>query len=166
DWYLTQAVEETIKGETGGTIISNDGNTEIAIPPDAVAGAVTFTFAPQPAPAYDTGTLDFAGNSFELTAQDSLGEPITTFAQPIIITLYYDEADLGDVPEENLFLFYWDEDSLAWMDVVTTCESGAYTRDLEEDWLSVPICHLSQFALMSLEEEPFLFEIFLPLITK
>jgi Leucine-rich repeat (LRR) protein len=152
DWYLTQAVEQTISGEIGGTIVSNDTNTEISIPPNAVDGDVTFTFAPQPAPAYETGDLYFAGNSFELTAQDSLGDPITTFAQPIIITLHYKEADLGDIPEENLFLYYWDEDSAAWVDVVTTCDTGSYTRNLEENWLSVPICHLSQFALMGTED--------------
>ena len=166
DWYLTQAVEKTILGETGGTIVSNDGNTEVAIPPGAFEGEGTFTFAPQSWPAYDTGALFFAGISFELTAQDFLGDPITTFAQPIIITLYYDETDLGDIPDENLFLYFWDEDSSTWMDVVTTCETGAYTRNLQENWLSVPICHLSQFALMGLEEEPSSFDIFLPLISK
>ena len=152
DWYLTQAVEQTIPGETGGTLVSNDGNTEISIPPNAVDGDVNFTFVPQPSPAYDTGALVFAGNSFELTAQDALEDPITTFAQSIIITLHYDEVDLGDIPEENLFLYYWDEDGAAWVDVVTTCDSGTYTRNLEENWLSVPICHLSQFALMATEE--------------
>jgi Leucine-rich repeat (LRR) protein len=161
DWYLTQAVEVVIQGESGGTLISNDENTEITIPPDAVSGEVTFLFDPQPAPSQATGSLDFAGNSFELTAWDEAEQPVTTFAHPLVITISYDEESLGVIPEISLFLYYWDETQSAWLDAVTTCDGGEYTRNLAEDWLSLPICHLSEFALLG-EAYP----LFLPLIAR
>ncbi|MFZ3069884.1 MAG: hypothetical protein WA110_02010, partial [Anaerolineaceae bacterium] len=160
DWYLTQAVEVVIQGESGGTIISHDENTEITIPPDAVSGEVTFLFDPQPTPSQATGSLDFAGNSFELTAWDAIG-PVTAFAQPSVITISYDEESLGLIPEDSLILYYWDETQSAWLDAVTTCDGGEYTRNLAENWLSLPICHLSEFALLGEE-----YTLYLPLITR
>jgi Leucine-rich repeat (LRR) protein len=162
DWQSTQAVEETIPGETGGTITSNDGNTEIIVPVDAVEGDVTFTFDPQPEPNYFIGNLVFTNNSFELTAQDSLEDPVTEFDEPLTITLHYDEEDLAGTSEEKLFLYYWNEGENWWLDAVTTCDGGFYTRNLDENWLSVPVCHLSEFALLG---EP-VWNFYLPLMTK
>ena len=162
DWYLTQAVEEVIQGESGGTLISNDENTEITIPPDAVSGEVTFLFDPQPTPTQAIDRrLDFAGISFELTAWDETEQPVTTFEHPLVITIFYDEGSLGPIPEDSLILYYWDETQSAWLDVATTCDDGEYTRNLAEDWLSLPICHLSEFALLG-EGYP----LFLPLIAR
>jgi hypothetical protein len=160
DWYLTQAVEEEIPGETGGTVVSNDGNTQIDIPADAVVGTVTILFAPQPDPSESIGVLNFAGNSFELTALVD-GIPVDSFDQPLTLTLQYDEASLGVIPEDTLILYYWDTTELAWLDAVSTCAGGSYTRDLDADWLSLPICHLSEFALLGDS-----FDLFLPSIRR
>ena len=160
DWYMTQAVEETIQGNTGGTIIANDAKTEVEIPTNAVSGEVTFLFEPEPSPDQSVGVLSFAGNSFELTAQDSLGIPVTTFSEPLTLTLYYEESQLGSIPEEELYLFYWDTAMLSWMNVLSTCPSGEYIRDVDANWLSVPLCHLSEFALLG----PPAYQIYIPLI--
>ena len=163
DWYLTQAVEEVIQGESGGTLISNDEYTEIAIPPDAANGEVTFLFDPQPTPTHAIDRrLDFAGNSFELTAWDETEQPVTTFAPPLVITISYDEESLGVIPEISLFLYYWDETQAAWLDAATTCDGGQYTRNLAENWLSLPICRTGEFALVGGEE----YTLYLPLITR
>lgn len=160
DWYLTQAVEEVIPGDIGGTVVSNDGNTEIAVPPGAVEGLLTILFAPQPNPNEGFGVLNFAGNSFELTA--SIGEgPVESFAQPLTLTLQYDQASLGVIPEDTLILYYWDTIELAWLDAASTCAGGIYTRNLDENWLSLPICHLSEFALLGDS-----FDLFLPSIRR
>lgn len=160
DWYLTQAVEEDIPGDTGGTVVSNDGNTEVDIPAGAVEGTLSILFAPQPNPSENIGALNFAGNSFELTA--SIGEvPVTTFSQPLTLTLQYDQASLGVIPEDSLILYYWDTVQLAWVDAASTCEGGTYMRNLDEDWLSLPICHLSEFALLGDS-----FDLFLPSIRR
>lgn len=160
DWYLTQAVEEVIPGDIGGTVVSNDGNTEIDIPAGAAEGLFTILFAPQPDPSQDIGVLNFAGDSFELTAFNELG-PVVSFAQPLTLTLQYDQASLGVIPEDSLILYYWDTDLLDWVDAASTCEGGTYTRNLEEDWLSLPICHLSEFALLGDS-----FDLFLPTIRR
>ena len=105
--------------------------------------------------------MAFVGNSFELTA--FVGEaPITTFPEPLVVTLHYDEANLNGIPESVLKLYYWDTEELAWLDAASTCEGGEYTRDLDENWLSLPICHLSEFALLGQEFRG----IFLPMITR
>ena len=160
DWYLTQAVEEIIDPEDGGDLVSYDESTEVTVPPGAVSEEATFLLFPQPSPSQETGILDFAGNSFELTARDANG-PITTFTEPLTITLHYVEASLGVIQEDSLALHYWDESQSSWLDAVTTCPDGEYTRNLEEDWLSVPICHLSEFALMGESNR-----LYLPLITR
>ncbi len=163
DWYLTQALEEVISADTGGTLISSDGNTEIEIPDGALTTDTTFLFDPQPSPSNDTGSLDFAGNSFELTAWD--GETaVTTFAAPFVITIHYDEADLGYIPEDSLMMFYWDVNTTEWVDAATTCP-GEYTRNLDDNWLSLPVCHLTEFALLG-EPLEAAFDIFLPMITR
>ena len=161
DWYLTQAVEEVIDPGAGGDLVSYDESTEVTVPAGAVSEEATFLLFPQPSPSQETGILDFAGNSFELTAWDADG-PVTTFTEPLTVTLHYDEASLGVIPEDSLALYYWDESHSSWLDAVTTCSDGEYTRDLEDDWLSVPICHLSEFALMGFETA----WLYLPLITR
>jgi Leucine-rich repeat (LRR) protein len=162
DWYLTQAVSETIAGDTGGTIVSNDGNTEIVIPTGAVSGDIDFLFDPQRFPSHGADGLVFARNSFELTAEDSLGNPVIAFNSPITATIAYDEGTLGEIAEDSLRLYYWDESASAWLDVATTCPGGVYTRDLTANWLSVPLCHLSEFALMG----EIVYSTYLPLIIR
>jgi len=146
DWYLTQAVEQEVPN-TGGTILSNDGNTEIVIPAGAGNIETIFLFDPQPNPSEGTGGLAFAGNSFELTARQ--GEtPVSSFGQPLTLTLRYDPNLLGPIPEDSLILYYWNDGLSAWVDAVTTCEGGEFTRDIEANLLRLQICHLSEFALM------------------
>jgi hypothetical protein len=76
----------------------------------------------------------------------------------VIITLEYDESSLGGLDEESLLLMYWDESLSQWID--GAC--GPYDRHPADDWLSVPICHLSEFALVI----PPTFSIYLPLISR
>lgn len=160
DWYLTQAVEAEIPGDTGGTVTSNDSNTVIEIPAGAVEGLFTILFAPQPDPSEDIGVLNFAGNSFELTAFNELG-PVESFTEPLTLTLQYDETSLGVIPEDTLLLYYWDTDQLAWLDAASTCDGGTYIRNFDENWLRLPVCHLSEFALLGDS-----FDLFLPSIRR
>jgi hypothetical protein len=101
---------------------------------------------PQPSSNHDVSRLVFANNTFELSAEDAVGNPITEFNQPMIVTLTYTDTDIVG-PEDALGLYYWDEAASAWVDVVTTCPGGAYTRDLVGNVLSLPVCHLTEFGL-------------------
>ena len=84
---------------------------------------------------------------------------MTVFDPPIIVTIYYTDADIAGVPENSLGLYYWDSASSAWLDAVTTCPGGAYTRDLDGNSFSLPVCHLTEFSVLG---SPI--HIFLPMV--
>jgi len=160
NWHLRQTIEEVI-GSGGGEMTSLDGTVNVVVPPDAVGDNTTFTFAPQRGPKFNIGKLAFAHNSFQLTAADGLGDPVTVFAQPVTVTITYDEATLG-LPEESLKLYYWDTTTSTWLDAVTACDPvGEYIRNLEGNTFSLDICHLSEFAVLS--DAP---RIFLPTVLR
>jgi len=127
-----------------------------------------FTYTPESSPAHSTGTLQYAGISFQLTAHETVsGDPVTTFDPPLQVTIHYDPASLGDIPADSLRLYYWEADGAYWRDVVTTCLGEEYERDLDAHWFKVSICHLSEFAVLGLgPTEEAGFNIFLPLIMK
>ena len=164
DWYKTQAIEQEVDNSNETTITSHDGLTTIKIYPESLPSEAIFTFIPQEEPSQNTGGLTFANNSFLLNAVDSLGVGLTIFEIPLIVEISYDEAYLEGFSEQSLALYYWNLDENTWMDVVTTCENGDYQRNFEKDKLSVKLCHLSEFSLLS---GPLSFQsIFLPLITR
>jgi hypothetical protein len=162
DWHLRQAFDQVI-GVDGGTLTSLDDRVVVDIPTAALSDNVTFSFTPQPTPNHGTGDLLFGKNSFQLTAEDSLGNPITEFAQPLNITIHYSDDDLQLSEEETLGLYYWDMSSAAWVDAVTTCAGGVYIRDMVANTLSLQICHLTEFAVL-LEDTRTL--IFLPALLR
>ena len=86
-------------------------------------------------------------SSFLLTAEDASGSPLTVFNQPVTVTINYTDTNVVGLVESRLALYYWDEQAGAWLDALSTCPDGAYQRDLEGNRLSLPICHLSEFAL-------------------
>jgi hypothetical protein len=53
--------------------------------------------------------------------------------------------DIASIFEDTLGLYYWDS---LWLDALSTCSEGTYTRDLETNTFSLPICHLSEFAVL------------------
>jgi len=161
EFVLIVATAVVVDG-TEGEISSSNGEVLISIPENAVTGEVTFTFVPQTVPSQDTGSFTFAGVSFKLTAEDSLGNPITEFGEPLIIKITYDPDALGEIDPETLRLYYWDDVAGEWLDAI--CVGEEYTRDFEEHWFSLPICHLSQFAVLG--EVPPGYNIFLPLIMR
>jgi hypothetical protein len=51
-----------------------------------------------------------------------------------------------------LTLDYWENSSSQWVDAVTTCTpSSVYDRRPGDNWLALPICHLSEFVLLGEE---------------
>jgi hypothetical protein len=148
----------------GGTLTYTDpqGNdTLVTVPPGAVSVPIDLTLTPlsvasHPAPAME----GFAGHAFGLevylggTAQPGFG-----FLQPVTITIHYSDADVESIDEDTLAPDYWDGSE--WADAATTCAPvSAYDRDPAENWLAVPVCHLSEFALFGEKEN----EIYLPLV--
>jgi hypothetical protein len=141
---------------SGGVIVNHNGNTEVTVPKNAVEGNTEFVFEPLVNPTESIGVFRFGGISFRLTASDLSG-PVTEFNSPIKIKIGYDETLLGGSDEETILIYYWNEGTDAWEDAACS----EYTRNLDENWFSVDICHLSEFAVLGEGDN-----IFLPLILR
>ena len=68
-----------------------------------------------------------------------------------------DGVEVGGMDENQLLLQTWNTTAGKWEDAAC----GAYERHAAQNWLSVPICHLSQFALCGRQ-----YRSYLPLITR
>ena len=146
DWHLFQAFEQVI-GADGGQLTSLDGRTDIIIPESALITDTKFTFIPHPGPLQSFDMLKPAHNSFELIAEDMAGNPVTIFNQPLGVTLSYSDAEIFGIPEGSLGLFYWDIGTRSWIDAITSCPGGTYTRNLNDNTLALLLCHLTEFGL-------------------
>ncbi|MBN1484632.1 MAG: hypothetical protein JXA37_07910 [Chloroflexia bacterium] len=147
----------------GGTLVYTDTQgtvTSIEVPAGAVAQTITLAYAPVQELLAPEG-YRWAGLAFDLKAylSDTL-QPGFQFATPVTLSAVYSEGLV--LGETNLLFLYWDEIAEAWIDAAETCDpASGYLRSPEEDRLSVPICHLSQFALLEPVEQ-----IFLPLVVR
>jgi Leucine-rich repeat (LRR) protein len=159
DWQYYQGFQQVI-GAGGGVLTSLDGRTDFLIPPGALDGDTTFTFTPLPTPRHASGWMVFGNNSFDLYAEDAVGNPVISFNQPITVTLTYVDSDIIG-SEDKISLDYWNEEGSIWTDAVTTCPEGQYTRDLLDNQLALPLCHLTEFGLFG---NPL--NLFLPLIRR
>jgi uncharacterized repeat protein (TIGR01451 family) len=126
------------------TYTDTQGNTTtISLPMGAVSATTTLILTPLPTATPPTG-FTFAGHAFSLEAyQGGTHLPGFTFQQPVTITIHYSDTDIAGLDETALQLEYWDGDQ--WLDAAC----GPYQRHPDENWVAVPVCHLSDFALFS-----------------
>jgi peptide/nickel transport system substrate-binding protein len=160
-------LETPINPDTGGALVITDTQrtvTMIAIPTGSATAPITLTYTPiayltQPEPAW----FDFANLAFDMNVyQEGALQPDFQFAVPLTVTINYSDSLVADLNETALTLTYWDEDTVMWHDVAKTCSPpSTYSRNPAENHLSVPICHLSRFALFATE-----YRIFLPLVER
>ncbi len=144
------AVVGPVTPSDGGTVTHTDGTTvTVHVPAGAVTETLTLVYTPQDAPAHGVpGTLQFAGQAFDLTAYlDGVAQPGYQFKSPITVTIHYSDDDVEDLDEETLELRYWDDASSQWLDAAC----GEYDRHPNENWLVVEICHLTDFGLLGQE---------------
>jgi hypothetical protein len=153
-------VTTSVDPESGGTLVYTNTQgmtTTVQVPPDAVDQATTLVYLPLQPESPPSG-FAFAGQGFDLEAfQNGTLVPGLVFAQPVTVTIHYSDADVAGLDEESLTLTYW-TDSM-WQDAAC----GPAERHLAENWLAVPICHLSQFGLLG---EKRAFAIYLPLVQR
>ncbi len=147
DWDKTQGVKGVFPGATGGTLVSNDGRTTVTVPAGAVDGNLTLILKPTPPASGFRPPLVSTGNDFEALAFDANGE-VSQFNQALTFTLKYNDSDIGLMPEENLALHYYDVNAKQWRDTISTCSSGSYIRNPEQNQFSLPVCHLTDFAVV------------------
>ena len=148
DWYLTQAIQKPIPCVSGGEIISRNGRVKIAVPAGACNGVLELMLAPLMKPSQAYEPMFWARNSFELSAWDERG-PVTQFPKPLNFTLYYSDGGIGTTPENFLTIEMVDEEDIVWRDAVGTCPDGEYTRNFDDNWVRLPVCHLTEFGLFN-----------------
>ncbi len=138
------AVAVTVTPGEGGVLVYTDTQgltTTVEAPAGSVTDTVTLIYTPISEPVHPT-SLRFAGHAFSLEAyQGAVLLPGYVFKTPITITIRYSDDDVDGIDEETLALEYWNYD--AWEDIAC----GIYDHHPDENWLSVPICHLSALTL-------------------
>jgi len=161
DLGADEVIATSVPTDTKSTLIYTDTQgspTIIQVPGDAVTIETTLVYTPLETATTLSG-FSFAGHAFELDAyRNGVYLPGFTFEKPITITLHYSDADVAGLDEDSLKLEYWNESTSAWGDAAC----GAYDRHPDKNWLAVPICHLSQFALFGESE----YIIYLPLVLR
>jgi hypothetical protein len=161
------AVELDVTPGAGGLLthtFTGGLTTTVEIPADATTDTVRLVYTPISVPQRPMGnpvpqplnpitpSLRLAGTAFDLTAYDCPGctfLPDFVFGRPITITVRYSDEDVSGLIEEELILAYWT--GTTWQDAAATCgfdnPADAYVRDTGENWLSVPVCHLTDFSI-------------------
>ena len=153
-------VSAQITPEAGGEITFSslpDYTVLIDVPEGAVAETISLEYWSLPDISNPSNTL-FAGLAFNLEAfSGGMHVPSLTFLTPITIRIQYSDDLVSGLIEDELRLQYWNGSS--WGDAAC----GAYDRHPDENWLAVPICHLSQFGLFEGGQQ---YTIQLPLVVK
>ncbi len=144
------AVGAGITPEQGGVLVYTDTQglvTIVKVPAGAVTDAVTLVYTPLPEPTQPiTPPFRFAGHAFSLEIYEYWTLlPGYVFKKPVTITIHYSDEDVAGLQEDKLILEYWNGE--AWEDAV--CGDYEYQYHPDENWMSVPICHLSLFALFA-----------------
>lgn len=138
---------------TGGILnyIDSQGNTtSVRVPSGAVNLATTLSFTKVATVTPPSGMAS-AQHAFTLEASQG-GSPVPNliFAQPVIVTVQYSDAEVAGMNEGSLLLGYWNGN--AWVDAATSCTPNSiYDRHPADNWLAVPVCHLSKFALFGVQ---------------
>ncbi len=141
-----QAVIATVTPDQGATLVYTDAQgytTTVEIPAGAVSGTLTVILTPLEEPTHPLGLLSFAGHAFTLAVYDGVElQRGYRFGEPVLITIHYSDEDVAGLDETSLTLEVWN--GVGWEDAA--CDG--YERHPVENWLSVTICHLSEFALL------------------
>ena len=124
--------------ESGGSIYAFAGDTFVEFPSDAVSEAVMVTHASLKGSA-PAGMTEV--NFFDLSSQYvSDGLPVTSFAQPYTITVYYTDADIPGIQESTLGLYWWQNDG--WEKESTS------VVDTNKNQVTANLDHMTQFAVL------------------
>jgi len=134
--------------------------TTLYFPTGAVTATTTLILTPTLAQG-DAG-FAFAGHAFEIGAFQG-GHLLSglTFSKPVTISICYSGQDVRVVSDESQLVLQWWTGN-GWEDAANTCDPpSTYDRDLANQVLGVPICHLSRFGLFGPTRQ-----VYLPLILR
>ena len=147
--------ETTAEPSTASIISATVGGltTTVQVPANAVTETTTLKYTALAATAYaDPPGFSLAGHAFDLDAyRGGTLLPGFVFSVPVTVTLHYNTG----LKEDSLVLEYWNGN--AWEDAAC----GPYDRHTADNWLAVPVCHLSRFALLGERHT-----VYLPLVVR
>lgn len=171
--YITVTVldEEEISPAAGGELFFDfigGGSVTVQVPAGAVGETIVLQ-ATSATPASIPAGSELVGFSFNLTALQD-GHPLTGFDFLLPVTIYVDYTDeqIAGLNEISLRIYFWDEATESWLDAAQTCDPlSTYTRNRLDNWFSIDICHLTQFAVFGkTETAPEGYSLFLPAMLK
>jgi hypothetical protein len=108
---------------------------------DVAVHGSDFAAAGATAPSGSSGLTLVPGQLYTLNATNASGNAVTNLDNSITLNFYYNDDQLGDVAEESLQAFYYNEETGNWDALVTILNP-----DLNRITTKVP--HLSTFAVM------------------
>jgi branched-chain amino acid transport system substrate-binding protein len=130
--------------------------TVIQVPAGAVTETTTLVYTPVETTTTPSG-FAFASHAFDLDAyQGGALVPGLPFSVPVTVTLHYTDTDIAELDENRLVLKYWNDSTSVWEDA----DCGSYDRHPDDNWLAVPICHLSRLAMFGK------YTVYLPIVLK
>ena len=135
-----------IEPQSGGALVSPNGKVTAAFPSGAVESKTLVRYTQRPAPPQPTGSLQYAGTSFDLSAFGPTGDPVTQFMRDFTLDILYEDRDwqqAGITGEDLLNLYWWDGG--AWQGLLP-CDGCAH--DTDGNRFTVLLDHLSEFALL------------------
>jgi hypothetical protein len=161
DLWLPDWLTTTITADTQSTLVYTDshgGKTTINFPVGAVTETIDLLFIPVDSVTVPSG-FAFLDYAFELDAYRNGVERLQSlaFQQAVMVTIYYTDTNVIGLEESSLVLWHWNETLSDWEDAAC----GPYSYHPEDNWFSVPICHLSRFAAFGEG-----YKIYLPLVKR
>lgn len=130
--------EQAVSKSFGGELTIGD-RVSIATQPETLPLDFTIKFAD--GPFVVDGTRTSIAPSFSLNATTSLGEKLTQFLKPIKIIYQYSAADVINIKENTLLVYYLNELTNTWEPLPSVVDTVNHT-------LTTETLHFSHFAVM------------------
>lgn len=137
---ITTPVKQLIP-KSGGELSSK--NVKVKISPDSLPLDFTIHIKDGPYEYFSSDNKKYGSilPSFFLEAFNSLGDKITQFLKPVLITYDYSDADLSNTKEETLKTYYYDIEEGKWLPLPSTV-------DIDNKLILSETSHFTQFAIM------------------
>jgi len=146
DYSPTAVVSTTVDPTQGGQLTSPNGRVQLDFPPGAASESTIVTYTQKTAPSQSTDSLAFACTSFDISATDTDGNPVTNFSQTFNMMVAYADRDwqsAGITDETTLNVYWWD--GAAW-NALVPCPGCSHNTDDNE--FVILLDHLTEFALL------------------
>ncbi|MAT43992.1 MAG: hypothetical protein CL609_16790 [Anaerolineaceae bacterium] len=153
-WRIT-AVTEEISTDTGGTLVSNDGEVQVSVPGGAFGEDVVLIQRDASGNPPQNGFTS-TGQVFDISAYNQSGDGVNILeGQSVTMQVSYEDEQTNFIHEDTLSLYYWDETTQSWI-------MEPSTIDTENNLITANPTHFSLWAVIG-ESYDF---VYLPMLTR